>query len=97
MCFDYLDSFDVAVLQCLHRDDCMTRMESYPFIRVIQLIFPCPESVVLRHYMGGDCLNTGCVPSKALIAAAKTAAAVPPEDANANFQAAGGLIMSLSG
>ena len=75
----------------------MTRMESYPFIRVIQLIFPCPESVVLRHYMGGDCLNTGCVPSKALIAAAKTAAAVPPEDANANFQAAGGLIMSLSG
>lgn len=47
--------------------------------------------------MGGDCLNTGCVPSIALIAAAKTAAAVPPEDANANFQAAGGLIMSLSG
>lgn len=24
-----------------------------------------------RHKMGGDCLNTGCVPSKALIAAAK--------------------------
>jgi pyruvate/2-oxoglutarate dehydrogenase complex dihydrolipoamide dehydrogenase (E3) component len=25
------------------------------------------------HKMGGDCLNYGCVPSKALLAAAKTA------------------------
>ena len=34
-------------------------------------------SVVLieRHLMGGDCLNTGCVPSKALIAAAHAAQA----------------------
>ena len=32
-------------------------------------------SVVLieKHKMGGDCLNSGCVPSKALIAAAKSA------------------------
>jgi pyruvate/2-oxoglutarate dehydrogenase complex dihydrolipoamide dehydrogenase (E3) component len=32
-------------------------------------------SVVLieKHKMGGDCLNTGCVPSKALIAAARAA------------------------
>ncbi len=32
-------------------------------------------SVVLleRHKMGGDCLNYGCIPSKALIAAAKQA------------------------
>ena len=45
--------------------------------------------------MGGDCLNTGCVPSKALIAAAKNAAAAPPEDANANFQAAEGLMMVM--
>ena len=26
-----------------------------------------------RHKMGGDCLNYGCVPSKALLAAAKLA------------------------
>src|SRR5262245_64633210 len=33
------------------------------------------EKVVLieRHKMGGDCLNYGCVPSKALIAAGKRA------------------------
>lgn len=35
-------------------------------------------SVVLleAHKMGGDCLNYGCVPSKALIASAKTAYAM---------------------
>jgi pyruvate/2-oxoglutarate dehydrogenase complex dihydrolipoamide dehydrogenase (E3) component len=35
------------------------------------------EKVVLfeKHDMGGDCLNTGCVPSKALLAAAKAAQA----------------------
>ena len=28
-------------------------------------------SLIERHQMGGDCLNTGCVPSKALIRSAK--------------------------
>jgi pyruvate/2-oxoglutarate dehydrogenase complex dihydrolipoamide dehydrogenase (E3) component len=36
--------------------------------------FGVPVVLVERHKMGGDCLNTGCVPSKALLAAAKRAA-----------------------
>jgi pyruvate/2-oxoglutarate dehydrogenase complex dihydrolipoamide dehydrogenase (E3) component len=31
-------------------------------------------ALIERHLMGGDCLNTGCVPSKALIASARVAA-----------------------
>lgn len=31
-------------------------------------------ALIERHLMGGDCLNVGCVPSKALIAAARAAA-----------------------
>jgi pyruvate/2-oxoglutarate dehydrogenase complex dihydrolipoamide dehydrogenase (E3) component len=33
-------------------------------------------ALVERHLMGGDCLNVGCVPSKAVICAARAAAAV---------------------
>jgi len=33
-------------------------------------------ALIERNAMGGDCLNVGCVPSKALLAAAKRAAAV---------------------
>jgi pyruvate/2-oxoglutarate dehydrogenase complex dihydrolipoamide dehydrogenase (E3) component len=33
-------------------------------------------ALVERHMMGGDCLNVGCVPSKAVISAARVAAAV---------------------
>lgn len=41
------------------------------------------RSVVLieKHKMGGDCLNYGCVPSKALIAAARRAHAMRTSDA----------------
>lgn len=33
-------------------------------------------ALVEKHFLGGDCLNVGCVPSKALIRAARAAAAV---------------------
>jgi len=33
-------------------------------------------ALVEKHLMGGDCLNVGCVPSKALLSAARAAAAV---------------------
>jgi len=36
--------------------------------------FGVPVVLIERHKMGGDCLNTGCVPSKALLAAAKRVA-----------------------
>jgi pyruvate/2-oxoglutarate dehydrogenase complex dihydrolipoamide dehydrogenase (E3) component len=36
--------------------------------------FGVPTVLIEEHKMGGDCLNTGCVPSKALLAAAKRAA-----------------------
>jgi pyruvate/2-oxoglutarate dehydrogenase complex dihydrolipoamide dehydrogenase (E3) component len=38
--------------------------------------FGVPVVLVERERMGGDCLNTGCVPSKALLAAAKRAEAM---------------------
>src|SRR5674476_1268245 len=43
--------------------------------------FGVPVVLVERHKMGGDCLNTGCVPSKALLAAAKRAALMQNSDA----------------
>jgi pyruvate/2-oxoglutarate dehydrogenase complex dihydrolipoamide dehydrogenase (E3) component len=38
--------------------------------------FGVSVALIERHKMGGDCLNTGCVPSKALLAAAKRADAM---------------------
>ncbi|HEY6384031.1 MAG TPA: FAD-dependent oxidoreductase, partial [Pseudolabrys sp.] len=35
--------------------------------------FAVPTVLIERGKMGGDCLNTGCVPSKSLLAAAKRA------------------------
>lgn len=33
-------------------------------------------ALIEKHFMGGDCLNTGCVPSKALLRASRAAASV---------------------
>src|SRR5216683_4998733 len=38
--------------------------------------FGVPVVLIEKGKMGGDCLNTGCVPSKSLIAAAKRARAI---------------------
>ena len=38
--------------------------------------FGVPVVLVEANAMGGDCLNAGCVPSKALIAAARRAAQI---------------------
>ncbi|WEN15266.1 FAD-dependent oxidoreductase [Rhodanobacter sp. AS-Z3] len=46
-------------------------------------------TLIEKHEMGGDCLNTGCVPSKALIHAAKLAAQM--REANAVGVDAGGV------
>ena len=37
-------------------------------------------AIVEKSFMGGDCLNMGCVPSKALIAAAKVAHSIKTAD-----------------
>jgi pyruvate/2-oxoglutarate dehydrogenase complex dihydrolipoamide dehydrogenase (E3) component len=42
-------------------------------VAVAAAAFGVPCVLIERHKMGGDCLNTGCVPSKALLAAAKRA------------------------
>jgi pyruvate/2-oxoglutarate dehydrogenase complex dihydrolipoamide dehydrogenase (E3) component len=43
--------------------------------------FGVPTVLIEKHKMGGECLNAGCVPSKALLAAAKRAQAVREAEA----------------
>ena len=48
-------------------------------------------SLVEKHRMGGDCLNTGCVPSKALLRSAKLAHELKQGDA-LGFRGVGGSV-----
>ena len=43
-------------------------------------LFGLKVALIESHEMGGECLNNGCVPSKALIAAAKRAAVAKEQD-----------------
>ena len=44
--------------------------------------------LIERGKMGGDCLNTGCIPSKALLAAGKAAMGIhPPAETEIDFAA----------
>ncbi|MBI2061894.1 MAG: mercuric reductase [Nitrospirae bacterium] len=49
-------------------------------------------ALVERHLMGGDCLNVGCVPSKALIRASRSAAEVRRADEFGTTIPAGGRV-----
>ena len=49
-------------------------------------------ALIERHFMGGDCLNTGCVPSKALIRAAR---AVYDARRSSDFGVTGGSALSV--
>ncbi|WP_434360346.1 dihydrolipoyl dehydrogenase [Parasalinivibrio latis] len=46
----------------------------------IAAVVKAKVSLIEKHKMGGDCLNTGCVPSKALIRAAHTMAEISQAD-----------------
>ena len=49
-------------------------------------------AIIERKFMGGDCLNFGCVPSKALIAAANAVHLVRKEAASYGIKIKGGDI-----
>jgi len=51
-------------------------------------------ALIERHLLGGDCLNTGCVPSKALIRAAR-AAAEARDSARFGVQTAGEVMVDF--
>jgi len=60
-------------------------------------------TLIEKHKMGGDCLNTGCVPSKALIKSAKVASLIKRSgefgihvsESNVDFPAVMGRIQSI--
>lgn len=64
----------IAMSQVLKPDLCVIGAGSGGLsVAAAAAMFGVPVVLIERHKMGGDCLNVGCVPSKALIAAAHRA------------------------
>ncbi|MGL4438622.1 MAG: dihydrolipoyl dehydrogenase family protein [Bosea sp. (in: a-proteobacteria)] len=65
---------DIVMAEVLKPDLCVIGAGSGGLsVAAAAAMFGVPVILVERHEMGGDCLNVGCVPSKALIAAANRA------------------------
>ena len=63
--------------ETLHPDICVIGAGSGGLsVAAAAAAFGVPVVLIEKQKMGGDCLNTGCVPSKALLAAAKRAASM---------------------
>jgi pyruvate/2-oxoglutarate dehydrogenase complex dihydrolipoamide dehydrogenase (E3) component len=83
------DEFNQELVQNAHPPDWINPKSSGPYNLVVigagtaglvsaagAALLGARVALIERHLMGGDCLNFGCVPSKALIGAARTAYAI---------------------
>ena len=73
--------------EIIHTDICVIGGGSGGLSVVSKAVQIRAETLLIeRGKMGGDCLNTGCVPSKALLAASKAAMGIhPPAEPEIDF------------